>query len=165
MIFDRDGVLNRDVAYAFRPDQIVWVDGAVEAVAAVNAAGLFAFLATNQSGIGRGYYTEEDMHGLHAWMGAEMARGGAHLDDIVFSPWHPDAEIERYRRDSDWRKPGPGMLLDLMARHPVDPARTVMIGDKDIDVQAAEAAGVVGLKFEGGSLLDFVRPVIARLIA
>jgi D-glycero-D-manno-heptose 1,7-bisphosphate phosphatase len=163
VIFDRDGVLNRDVEYAFRPDQIEWVEDAAAAVRAVNEAGLFAFVATNQSGIGRGYYTEDDMHALHAWMRDELARSGARIDDIVYSPWHPEAEVERYRRVSDWRKPGPGMILDLLARHPVDPARTVMVGDKESDIQAAEAAGVVGLSFKGGSLLKFLEPVIATL--
>jgi D-glycero-D-manno-heptose 1,7-bisphosphate phosphatase len=163
VIFDRDGVLNRDAGYAFRPDQIAWVEDAAAAVRAVNDAGLFAFVATNQSGIGRGLYTEDDMHALHAWMRAELARAGARLDDIVYSPWHPEAVVERYRKVSDWRKPGPGMILDLLARHPVDTGRVVMIGDKDTDIQAAEAAGIPGLKFEGGSLLRFVEPVIATL--
>jgi D-glycero-D-manno-heptose 1,7-bisphosphate phosphatase len=165
VIFDRDGVLNLDVAYAYRPDQIVWSQGAAEAVRAVNQAGLFAFIATNQSGIGRGYYTEEQMHALHAWMTAELAAQGARIDAIVYSPWHPEAEIEAYRRISDWRKPGPGMILDLMSRFPVDAARTVLIGDKDTDVQAARAAGIEGLKFQGGSLLEFVRPVLERIAA
>jgi len=163
VIFDRDGVLNRDVDYAFRPDQILWTEGAAEAVRAVNEAGLFAFVATNQSGIGRGYYTEDQMHALHDWMTAELMARGARLDAIVYSPWHPQAEVEAYRRASDWRKPGPGMILHLLDRFPVDPARAVMIGDKDTDVAAAQAAGIEGLKFEGGSLLDFIEPVLARL--
>lgn len=165
VIFDRDGVLNRDVDYAFRPEQIVWTDDAARAVRAVNEAGLYAFVATNQSGIGRGYYTEAQMHALHDWMVQELGREGARLDAIVYSPWHPQAEVEAYRRDSDWRKPGPGMILDLLARFPVDPARTVMVGDKDTDVQAAQAAGVEGLKFEGGSLFEFIRPILARIAA
>ena len=165
VIFDRDGVLNRDVEYAFRPDQIVWTEDAAAAVRAVNQAGLYAFVATNQSGIGRGYYTEADMHALHEWMARELGRDDARLDAIVYSPWHPQAEVEAYRRDSDWRKPGPGMILDLLSRFPVDSTRTVMIGDKDTDVQAAQAAGIEGLKFEGGSLLQFIQPILARMAA
>ncbi len=165
VIFDRDGVLNRDAGYAFHPDQIVWIEGAAAAVRAVNQAGLYAFVATNQSGIGRGYYTEDQMHALHDWMADELGKAGARLDAIVYSPWHPEAEVQAYRRDSDWRKPGPGMILDLIARFPVDPARTVMIGDKDTDVQAANAAGIDGLMFEGGSLLAFIEPLLARLTA
>ena len=165
VIFDRDGVLNADVGYAHRPDQIEWVEGALEAVKAVNAAGLFAFVATNQSGVGRGYYDEAAVERLHAWMGAEVAAAGGRIDAFVFCPHHPEAPLEAYRRDCDSRKPGPGMIRSLLARFPVDPARTVMIGDRDSDLAAAAAAGIEGMLFEGGSLLDLVLPLAARLRA
>jgi D-glycero-D-manno-heptose 1,7-bisphosphate phosphatase len=158
VIFDRDGVLNEDVAYAHRPDQIRWVDGAISAVKAVNAAGLFAFVATNQSGIARGLYTEADVVHLHDWMNGELARFGARIDAFVYSPYHPDGVVEAYQRASSCRKPGPGMILDLMARFPVDRARTLMIGDQPTDVEAARAAGVQGLLFNGGSVLAAITP-------
>ncbi len=165
MIFDRDGVLNEDVGFAHRPAQIRWVEGAMAAVRAVNDAGLFAFVATNQSGVARGYYTEADVVALHDWMNAELGRiAGAHIDAFVYSPFHAAAPVEAYRRDSACRKPRPGMILDLLARFPVDPARTVMIGDKDSDVAAARAAGVEGLLFEGGSLLATLALVLQRLV-
>ncbi len=165
MIFDRDGVLNEDVAYAYRPAQVRWVEGAVAAVRAVNAAGLYAFVATNQSGVARGYYTEADVVALHDWMNAELGRlAGAHIDAFVYSPFHPEAPLEAYRRDSPCRKPKPGMILELLARFPVDPARTVMIGDNDTDVAAAQAAGVEGLLFQGGSVLAALAPVLPRLV-
>ena len=165
VIFDRDGVINVDVAYAHRPDQIIWIEGAAEAVRAVNAAGLFAFVATNQAGVARGYYTEEEVKSLHRWMYQQLVKRGARIDAFLYSPFHPEGVVEAYRRVTDCRKPGPGMIRDLMARFPVDPARTVMIGDKDSDVQAAEAAGIEGLLFEGGSLLEFIKPVLARITA
>ncbi len=158
VIFDRDGVLNVDIAYAYRPHQIVWVEGAMAAVKAVNDAGLFAFVATNQSGIARGLYGEADVVALHDWMNGELARVGARIDAFVYSPYHPEGVVEAYRRESDCRKPGPGMLLDLMTRFPVDPARTLMIGDRETDVGAARAAGIEGLLFMGGSVLDAVTP-------
>jgi D-glycero-D-manno-heptose 1,7-bisphosphate phosphatase len=165
VIFDRDGVLNDDVGYAYQPAQIRWVEGAMGAVKAVNDAGLFAFVATNQSGVARGYYTEADVVALHAWMNTELGRiAGARIDAFVYSPFHPDAPLEAYRRDSACRKPGPGMIQELLARFPVDPARTVMIGDKDSDLAAARAAGIDGLRFEGGSLLSAVAPVLSRLV-
>ncbi len=164
MIFDRDGVLNVDVGYAHRPDQIRWVEGAMAAVKAVNDAGLFAFVATNQSGVARGYYTEADVQALHDWMNAELAHGaGARIDAFVYSPFHPDAPLAAYRRESACRKPNPGMILELMARFPVDPARTLLIGDKASDLAAAETAGVEGLLFEGGSVLAALAPVLSRL--
>ena len=165
VIFDRDGTLNEDVGYAYRPDQIVWIEDAAKAVRAVNEAGLFAFVATNESGVARGYYTEEEVKALHRWMYLQLIDKGARVDAFLFSPFHPEATVDAYRRASDCRKPGPGMVLDLMARFPIDPARTVMIGDKDSDVEAARAAGIAGYKYEGGSLLKFVQPLLARIAA
>jgi D-glycero-D-manno-heptose 1,7-bisphosphate phosphatase len=158
VIFDRDGVLNLDVAYAHRPDQISWVSGAMAAVKAVNDAGLFAFVATNQSGIARGLYTEGDVIALHNWMNAELAKVGARIDAFVYSPYHPDGVVEAYRRASPCRKPGPDMLLDLMHRFPVDRSCVLMIGDQPTDVAAAHAAGVEGLLFTGGSVLAAITP-------
>jgi D-glycero-D-manno-heptose 1,7-bisphosphate phosphatase len=163
VIFDRDGTLNVDVGYAHRPDQIVWIEDAAKAVRACNEAGLFTFVATNQSGVARGYYTEDEVKALHRWMYLQLMDKGARIDAFLFSPFHPEATQPAYRRESDCRKPGPGMIQDLMARFPIDPARTVMIGDKDTDVQAAQAAGIAGYKYEGGSLLAFVKPVLARI--
>jgi D-glycero-D-manno-heptose 1,7-bisphosphate phosphatase len=163
VIFDRDGVLNVDVDYGYRPDQIVWIPGAREAVKAVNDAGLYAFVATNQSGVARGYFSEEDVHALHAWMNARLAETGARIDAFEHSPFHPDGVVEAYRRASDCRKPGPGMILRLLERFPADPARTVMIGDRASDVEAAQAAGIEGVLFEGGDLFEVVLPIVERL--
>ncbi len=165
VIFDRDGVLNEDVGYAYRPDQIRWVEDAMTAVKAVNDAGLFAFVATNQSGVARGYYAESDVVALHDWMNAELDRTvGARIDAFVYCPFHPDAPLPAYRKDSPRRKPKPGMILDLLACYPVDPGRTLVIGDKPSDLAAAEAAGVKGLLFQGGSVLAALSPVLPRLI-
>ncbi len=163
VIFDRDGVLNLDVGYAHRPDQIVWVVGAIDAVKAVNAAGLFAFVATNQAGVAHGYYGEPSVVALHRWMADVLRSQGAGIDAFAYAPWHPEASVESYRRDSPFRKPGPGMILDLLSRFPVDPVRAVLIGDKSSDVEAARAAGIEGLHFGGGDLAAFIRPVVARL--
>jgi len=164
VIFDRDGVLNVEVSFAHRPDHIVWVEGAKAAVRAVNEAGLYAFVATNQSGVARGFYTEADVHALHDWMNGELAREGAHVDAFVHSPFHPEAVVEAYRRDSDCRKPGPGMIRRLLQDWPVDPGRTCLIGDRETDMDAARAAGVRGMLFTGGDLAALVRPLIPSLL-
>jgi len=163
VIFDRDGVLNEDTDYPYRPDQIVWTRTAKAAVKAVNDAGLLAFVATNQSGVARGFYREQDVVDLHGWMNRELIAAGAHIDAFEHSPFHPEGTVEAYRRESDCRKPGPGMLNRLIAAHRVDRRRTIMVGDRPGDVEAGRAAGVEGLLFEGGDLGAFLAPVIARL--
>ena len=157
VFFDRDGVLNVDHGYVSNRANFEWIAGAIDAVKAVNRAGYYAFVATNQSGIARGLYTEDDMQALHDYMAAEFKAAGAHIDDWRHCPFHPEGTIPHFRRISDWRKPGCGMLEDLMKYWPVTAGKSFLIGDKDSDMQAARGAGVTPLLFTGGNLLDFVR--------
>jgi D-glycero-D-manno-heptose 1,7-bisphosphate phosphatase len=157
VFFDRDGVLNIDHGYVARREDFQWVDGAIAAVKTLNDAGYYVFVATNQSGIARGFYGEEDMRNLHQQMAEDLARADARIDDIRYCPFHPEGTVAEFRRLSDWRKPAPGMILDLMQQWPVDRERSVLIGDKEADVEAARAAGIRGLIFAGGNLEQFVR--------
>lgn len=153
---DRDGVLNIDIGYAHRPDQIVWVDGAAPAVRRLNRAGYLVLVVTNQAGIARGLYGEDDVERLHRWMAARLAESGARIDDWRYSPFHPDHQAERFAERAHWRKPEPGMLLDLMAHWPVRRSGSFLIGDRETDLQAAHAAGIPGHHFPGGDLDAFV---------
>jgi D,D-heptose 1,7-bisphosphate phosphatase len=157
VFFDRDGVLNHDTGYIFETSKLKWIDGAREAVKAVNDAGFFAFVVSNQSGVARGLYQESDIHALHRWMADEMALMGAHIDAFEYCPDHPGGTIERYRRESDRRKPGPGMITDLLGRFPVNADHSILIGDKASDLEAARAGGLQGYLFSGGNLEVFVK--------
>lgn len=154
---DRDGVINHDDNYVHRPEQVRWIDGAQQAIRWLNDAGYYVFVITNQAGVAHGHYGEEQVHALHAWMQHELQGVGAHIDRFEYCPYHPEGAVERYRRVSELRKPGPGMILKLRDEWPVDMDGSFMIGDRDIDMQAAAAAGIPGHLFPGGNLLDFVR--------
>ncbi len=162
LFLDRDGVLNEDRGYVHRWEDFCWIPGAREAVAAFNARNWWVFVVTNQSGVGRGYYPEADVLALHARMEADLAAAGARIDAFYHCPFHPEALEDRYRHpDPPDRKPNPGMLLRAMADWPVDAARSVMVGDKGIDLEAGRRAGVRSLLFPGGDLSAFLAAEVA----
>lgn len=160
LFLDRDGIINIDHGHVGSVDRFEWIAGARDAVLRANRLGYYVFIVTNQAGIAKGYYTEADYQAVKAHVRAGLAEIGAHVDDERHCPFHVEATIEAYRRDTDWRKPGPGMLLDLMRRWPVDAANSLMVGDRDSDMAAASAAGIAGHLFPGGNLDDFLAPLL-----
>ena len=158
---DRDGVLNHDDGYIGSRARFRWIDGAKQAVRTFNDRGFFVFIVTNQAGVGKGHYAESDVHLLHDQIAAELAQSGAHIDDLRYCPFHEEASEPRYRRKSDWRKPAPGMILDLMKTWPVDTGRSFVIGDKESDCAAGAAAGISSYLFRGGDLSKFVTQALA----
>jgi D-glycero-D-manno-heptose 1,7-bisphosphate phosphatase len=152
VFLDRDGTLNHDEGYTHRPEALRWLPGAREAVRRINRAGLFAFVVSNQSGVARGYYDLDQVDRFHARMDEDLAAIGAHVDEFRCSPYHPEAAIEAYRRESPCRKPRPGMILDLAAAWPIDLSRSLLVGDRESDLAAAAAAGIRGHLYAGGDL-------------
>jgi D-glycero-D-manno-heptose 1,7-bisphosphate phosphatase len=158
---DRDGVLNVDLGYVHRTQDLTWIEGAPAAVKRLNDAGYRVIVVTNQSGIGRGYYDEAAMDAVHNALRAHLATVGAALDAIYACPFHPEAVVEHLRHpDHPDRKPNPGLLLRAIADFAIDRDRSFMIGDKDSDMEAARRAGVAGHLFKGGDLDAFVQAVL-----
>jgi D-glycero-D-manno-heptose 1,7-bisphosphate phosphatase len=158
VIFDRDGVLNVDHGYVSEVGRLEWTPGAARAVRLLNEAGMAVAVATNQSGVARGFFDEAAVRRLHDAMREQLAVDGAHIDAFYVCPFLPDAPVPAYAHpDHPDRKPNPGMILRAIADLGLDPDRTVMIGDKESDMEAARRAGVTGALFAGGDLEAFVR--------
>lgn len=128
-----------------------------------NDRGYAVVVVTNQSGVARGFYTLEDVDRLHDWMRGELEAAGARVDAIYTAPHHPDAREDRWRHpDHPDRKPNPGMLLRAIVDLGLDRARSVLIGDKVSDLEAARRAGVHGVLYDGGDLLPIVEAALDR---
>jgi D-glycero-D-manno-heptose 1,7-bisphosphate phosphatase len=136
VLLDRDGVLNEDSdAYIKSPAELHVFAGAPAAVARLNRAAIKVAVVSNQSVVGRGTITLAALDAIHAALTERLAAGGAMIDALLFAPDHPDRPSER-------RKPGPGMLVEAMARFGIVPTESVMVGDQPTDIEAARRAGV-----------------------
>ena len=159
IFFDRDGVLNVDRGYVGKLDRFEWIEGAPQAIGLANRRGFLVFVVTNQSGIARGYYDEASVEALHAHMRRELSFIDAHIDEFRYCPHFPGGRPP-YAVDCDCRKPKPGMIVDLLSRWDVDPDRSLLVGDKESDIEAAIAAGIRGRRFRGGNLRSFLSNIL-----
>jgi D-glycero-D-manno-heptose 1,7-bisphosphate phosphatase len=162
---DRDGVINYDDGYMGSRDRIRWMPNAARAIRRLNEAGYFVFVFTNQSGVARGFFSEDELGVLHDWMLAELSAQGARIDDLRYCPHHPDGSVAGYLDPCECRKPGPGMILDLIQHWPVRRAGSFVVGDRGSDIEAAGAAGLPGFLFAGGDLDAFIADVMAQTSA
>ncbi|KTS27309.1 D-glycero-beta-D-manno-heptose 1,7-bisphosphate 7-phosphatase [Pantoea sp. BS_8] len=172
IFLDRDGTLNVDHGYVHEIDHFQFIDGVIEALQQLKKMGFALVVVTNQSGIARGTFSEDQFMQLTEWMDWSLADRDVDLDGIYFCPHHPDATVEAYRQQCDCRKPQPGMLLAAQEELHIDMAASYMVGDKLEDMQAAQAAGV-GKKVlvrsgkpvtpEGEALADWVIESLAAL--
>ena len=142
IFLDRDGTINVDHGYVFESDNFEFIDGVIDALRELKEMGFALVLVTNQSGIARGMFTEDQFMHLTEWMDWSLADREVDLDGIYFCPHHPDAIVEAFRQSCDCRKPQPGMLLTAQQDLNIDMAASYMVGDKIEDMQAAFAAGV-----------------------
>ncbi len=149
---DRDGVINVDYGYVGHWSEFVFVPGVIPALSRLRQAGFLLILTTNQSGIGRGRYTESVFLYLTARMQRSLTAQGAQFDAIYYCPHHPQAQLAAYRRPCHGRKPQPGMLEQAAGDFNLDLTQCVMAGDHASDLQAAAAAGVERLYLVGENL-------------
>lgn len=142
LFLDRDGVINVDHGYVHRPEQTDWLPGIFEICRAARDDGRLLVVVTNQAGIGRGYYSEQQFLEYTAWMHRAFAEQGAPLLATYYCPHHPEAGTGEYLTACQCRKPAPGMLQAAIRDWSIDPSLSLMMGDKDSDMQAAQTAGV-----------------------
>lgn len=175
VFLDRDGTLHRDAVYMIRFEDFEPLPGVEEALRILQGAGYRLFGVTNQSGVARGMFSLEQVRALNEKIRAYFREHGAEIEEIAVCPHHPEGTVAEYARECDCRKPKPGMLLDLAARHGIDLSRSWMVGDAPRDAQAGLAAGcraaivpplkngadldIAGRFKEFRSLLEFARNV------
>jgi D-sedoheptulose 7-phosphate isomerase/D-glycero-D-manno-heptose 1,7-bisphosphate phosphatase len=141
VLLDRDGTIIVDSGYVGSVDRVEFIDGSIEAIAALNAAGIPVAVVTNQAGVAHGYFRIEDVHVVHAHIEAELARRGAHVDMWLFCPYHPDGVVDGFARVSADRKPAPGMALAAAEALDLDLTASWVVGDRPADISLAQAVG------------------------
>jgi len=160
IFFDRDGVLNEEVGYLHEIEKFKWIDGAGDAIKLCNEKNFLAVVVTNQSGIARGLYAEDDTKKLHNFMQTELEKFGAHIDAFYYCPHHPEGKVAAYRKICDCRKPEPGLILRACKDFDIDVAKSILIGDGARDIEAGRRAGIGKLiRFQGGNLFDVMKNI------
>jgi D-glycero-D-manno-heptose 1,7-bisphosphate phosphatase len=142
LFLDRDGVVNEEVGYLHRAEEVRFVDGIFSLCRAAAKLGYRLIVVTNQAGIARGYYTEADFEVLMKFMREELRVQGVELDAVYYCPFHPEHGVGRYKQEHEDRKPGTGMLRRGVREFGVEMSESVLVGDRCSDVGAANAAGL-----------------------
>ncbi len=142
LFLDRDGVINIEKHYVYRIEDFEFVEGIFNLCTLAKKLGFLLLVITNQAGIGRGYYRLTDYEKLTNWMLEQFATHRADIERVYYCPFHPTAGIGEYKKESFDRKPNPGMILKAKNDFCLDLTRSVLIGDKDSDIEAGRAAGV-----------------------
>lgn len=135
LFLDRDGVINKDIGYAHKKEQIEFVEGIFDFCNQAIIFGYQIIIVTNQSGIARGYYSYDDFHILMKWIILEFKKHDIAILDYFYCPHHP-------LDNCNCRKPNPGMILDAVKKYPIDLSNSIMVGDKESDLIAAKKAGI-----------------------
>ena len=165
VIFDRDGTLIEDTGYPIDPESIIWKQGALRVLAWLKAEGVAVAVATNQSGVARGYFTLEQVHAFHTAIDTTIQAESGRIDAYAICPHLIGGVVSEYAIDCDCRKPKPGLINELLEKFQVRPENAVMIGDRDTDVLAGQDAGVKSFLYDGGDFFEFTKKAISANFA
>ena len=152
---DRDGVINEDTGYLNKIGDFKWIEGAIEALKILKENNFLIIIVSNQSGVSRGYFSEQDVHNLHKWINLQLSKHNIKIDDFFFSTELPEAEISKSRR-----KPSPKMIEEAIEKYNLKRDDCFMIGDKNTDVLAAKNAKIRGFLFKGGNLSYKIKKIL-----
>ena len=150
VFLDRDGTLIEEVGYLDRPERVELYPWSVDAIRALNRAGFRIVLVSNQSGVARGFFSEEVVQKVHDRIAELLARGGAAIDAYYYCPHHPDGKVPAYARACDCRKPGRALVDRAVRELGVNPARSFTVGDRWLDIALARTIGAQGLLVRTG---------------
>ncbi|XDD45073.1 D-glycero-alpha-D-manno-heptose-1,7-bisphosphate 7-phosphatase [Leptospira sp. WS39.C2] len=142
LFLDRDGVINEDFDYVYQIKDFQFKSGIFELCKIANQKGYKIFVITNQAGIARGYYSERDFLKLTKWMKDEFEKQNCTITHVYYSPYHPEFGNTKYKRNSVFRKPNPGMILKAQKRYFIDLENSMLVGDQNTDVEAGLKAGI-----------------------
>ncbi|MGN0351045.1 MAG: D-glycero-alpha-D-manno-heptose-1,7-bisphosphate 7-phosphatase [Roseburia sp.] len=159
IFLDRDGTINVEKNYLYKIQDFEFIPGVLEALKLLQDAGFALIIITNQSGIGRGYYAEEDFFILTGWMMKELETQGIHISKIYYCPHLPDAQVEKYRKNCKCRKPGLGMYERAIKDFNIDLSKSWSIGDKIRDCSICETTDCRGYLIEQNENADVIRGV------
>lgn len=146
LFLDRDGTINKYGEYIHKKDDFIFIDGVIELIRFFKDMGYMIFVVTNQAGVARGYYTESDVVALHDWANEILSRHDAAVDEWVYCPHHPEHGIGELKKDCNCRKPKTGMVDYLCEKYEIDRTNSIMIGDKDWDIECGKRAGLKTFK-------------------
>jgi D-glycero-D-manno-heptose 1,7-bisphosphate phosphatase len=141
VFLDRDGTINVEKDYLWRPEDFEFIAGSVEAIRRLKEAGFLVIVVTNQSGVARGYFGIEEVETLHRHIQEQLEQAGTRIDGFYLCPHHPEQGVGAFRRECDCRKGNPGLLLQAAREHGIDLAASFMVGDKRADLEAGRRAG------------------------
>jgi D,D-heptose 1,7-bisphosphate phosphatase len=145
VFLDRDGVINKEVNYLHKKEDFQFTENCIEALKILQSHGYLLFIITNQAGIGRGYYSEQDFEQLTQWMLGVLNKNGVKINDVKFCPHHPEHGLGKYKTQCSCRKPEIGMLTPLIEQYNIDVNNSILVGDKISDITAGKNANISSL--------------------